>query len=97
MALMITMSRSAAAAKKYFAENLQRNDYLSQDGERPGVWFGQGAERLGLEGEVSAKAFRRLADNQDPSTGQRLSVRDVKKARPGYDFTFSPPKSVSAL
>jgi conjugative relaxase-like TrwC/TraI family protein len=97
MALMITMSRSAAAAKKYFAEHLGQSDYLSQDGVRPGVWFGKGAERLGLAGEVSADDFVALADNKDPRTGERLSVRDVANARPGYDFTFSPPKSVSAL
>src|SRR3982751_6419221 len=97
MALMITMSRSAAAARKYFAEHLGQSDYLSQDGVRPGLWFGKGAERLGLEGQVSAQDFIALAGNQDPRTGQRLSVRDVANARPGYDFTFSPPKSVSAL
>jgi conjugative relaxase-like TrwC/TraI family protein len=98
MALMITMSKSAAAAQKYFAEHLGPSDYyLGQDGARPGVWFGEGAERLGLEGQVSAQDFIALASNQDPRTGERLSVRDVGNARPGYDFTFSPPKSVSAL
>jgi conjugative relaxase-like TrwC/TraI family protein len=97
MALMITMSKSAAAAKKYFADHLRASDYLSQDGVRPGMWFGKGAERLGLEGEVAAKDFMALADNKDPHTGKRLTVRDVKNSRPGYDFTFSPPKSVSAL
>jgi len=97
MALMITMSRSAAAAKNYFAEHLRTSDYLSQDSARPGVWFGKGAERLGLQGEVAAGDFIALADNKNPHTGERLSVRDVANARPGYDFTFSPPKSVSAL
>jgi conjugative relaxase-like TrwC/TraI family protein len=97
MALMITMSKSAAAAKKYFAEHLRQSDYLSQDGASPGVWFGKGAERLGLAGDVSAEDFVALAGNQDPRTGQRLSVPDVANARPGYDFTFSPPKSVSSL
>src|SRR5262249_19149542 len=97
MALTITMSKSAAAAKKYFAEHLRQSDYLSQDGARPGVWFGKGAERLGLAGEVSAQDFIALADNKDPRTGQRLTVRDVANARPGYDFTFSGPKSFAAM
>src|SRR5262249_58716902 len=97
MALMITMSKSADAAKKYFDEHLRQSDYLSEGGARPGIAFGKGAERLGLEGEVSAKAFRRLADNKDPNTGKRLSVRDVAKARPGYDFTYSGPKSFAAM
>src|SRR5713101_4639 len=97
MALFIVMSKSAAAAKKYFAEHLRQSDYYSLDGASPGIWFGKGAGRLGLAGEVSAKDFLALADNKDPKTGDRLSVRDVANARPGYDFTFSPPKSVSAL
>ncbi len=97
MALMITMSRSAAAAQNYFAQHLGQSDYLSLEGARPGLWFGKGADRLGLKGEVAAKDFIALAGNRKPRTGERLSVRDVAKARPGYDFTFSPPKSVSAL
>jgi len=97
MALMITMSRSAAAAKKYFAEHLRTSDYLSQDGARPGIWFGKGAERLGLEGDVASKDFMALAGNRDPRTGEKLSVRDVANARPGYDFTFSGPKSFAAM
>src|SRR5579884_1340148 len=97
MALKITMSKSAAAAKKYFTEHLKASDYLSQDGARPGLWVGKGAERLGLEGEVAAKDFVALASNKDPGTGNRLTVRDVKNARPGYDFTFSGPKSFSAM
>ncbi len=97
MALMITMSKSAAAAKQYFADHLRQGDYLSEGGARPGVWFGLGAERLGLAGEVAAKDFIALAGNRIPATGERLTVRDVANARPGYDFTFSPPKSVSAL
>jgi conjugative relaxase-like TrwC/TraI family protein len=97
MAVMITMSKSAAAAKKYFAEHLRQSDYLSQDGARAGVWFGKGAERLGLAGEVAAEDFGALASNRDPRTGKRLSVRDVANARPGYDFTFSGPKSFAAM
>ncbi len=97
MALKITMSKSGAAAKKYFAEHLRRSDYLSQNGARPGIWVGRGAERLGLEGEVAAKDFVALASNKDPNTGKRLTVRDVRNARPGYDFTFSGPKSFAAV
>ena len=97
MALMITMSRLAAAAKKYFAERLRQSDYLSEGGARPGIWFGKGAERLGLSGEVAAKDFAALADNKDPRTGKRLTVRDVANARPGYDFTFFGPKSFAAM
>lgn len=97
MALKITMSKSGAAAEKYFNAHLKASDYLSEDGTRPGIWFGKGAERLGLEGEVAAKDFLALAGNRNPATGERLTVRDVKNARPGYDFTFSGPKSFAAM
>src|SRR5262249_32832915 len=97
MALKITMSKSAAAAKKYFADHLRVSDYLSQEGARPGIWFGKGAERLGLEGERAPQDYIALAHNNEPHTGRRLTVRDVKNARPGYDFTFSGPKSFSAM
>jgi conjugative relaxase-like TrwC/TraI family protein len=95
--LRIEMSKSAAGARKYFAESLQPGDYYSEDGHSPGVWFGKGAERLGLSGNVAAEDFLALAENQNPRTHERLTVRDVANRRPGYDFVFSPPKSVSAL
>jgi conjugative relaxase-like TrwC/TraI family protein len=97
VALKITMSKSADAAKKYFAEHLRPSDYLSQGGARPGQWVGQGAERLGLAGGVAAKDFRALAGNRRPGTKQRLTVRDVDDARPGWDFTYSGPKSFAAV
>lgn len=97
MALMITMSKSAAAAKAYFAEHLRQSDYLSEEGASRGIWVGEGAKRLGRAGEVSARDFAALADNKHPDTGERLTVRDVRNARPGYDFTYSGPKSFAAV
>jgi conjugative relaxase-like TrwC/TraI family protein len=95
--LGIEQSFSAKAATQYFAEHLSRGDYYSQGGARPGVWFGKGAERLGLAGEVTAHDFGAVAGNRNPLTGERLTVRDAANRRAGYDFTFSPPKSFSAM
>lgn len=95
--LTIQQSSSASSAQAYFAQHLQPGDYYGQEGARPGLWFGRGAERLGLSGRVGAADFAALADNRHPDTGQRLTVRDTANRRAGYDFTFSPPKSVSAL
>src|SRR5258705_149271 len=95
--LRIVQSTSAQAAKKYLRESLSRPDYYGEDGHCPGRWFGEGAKRLGLEGDVTQQAFFALADNQHPEAGGRLTVRDVANRRPGYDFVFSPPKSVIAL
>src|SRR6266516_1588245 len=67
--------------------------------------MGAGAERLGLSGKVRADDFLRLCENQNPSTGETITQRlnttrteddkSVANRRIFYDFTFSPPKSVS--
>ncbi|HEV2455328.1 MAG TPA: relaxase domain-containing protein, partial [Verrucomicrobiae bacterium] len=92
-------------AKEYFEEHLCVGDYYDEGQRVAGEWFGLGAGRLGLAGKVRAEDFLRLCDNQHPATGetltQRLKERRVEKdgtvanRRIFYDFTFSPPKSVS--
>jgi hypothetical protein len=65
-----------------------------------------GAERLGLSGKVGTEAFLRLCENQHPASGETLTQRlnttrvdgkgdSTANRRIFYDFTFSPPKSVS--
>lgn len=94
--LRIVQSKSASAAKDYFREGLAQGDYYSDKGRCAGQWFGEGAKRLGLAGAVTQEQFFALADNQDPATGERLTVRHKENHRPGSDFVFSPPKSVSS-
>jgi conjugative relaxase-like TrwC/TraI family protein len=65
------------------------------------------AERLGLAGNVQAEEVLRLCENQHPSTDQTLTQRlkgtrteqgqVTANRRIFYDFTFSPPKSVSLV
>jgi len=72
--------------------------------------MGSAAERLGLSGIVRQEDFLALCHNRNPETGttltQRLKttrqeigedgrMRQVANRRIFYDFTFSPPKSVS--
>ena len=63
------------------------------------TWHGQGAVALGLHpGEpVGARAFERLLQGQVIGTRLRLGrLRDGQyEHRPGFDITFSAPKSVS--
>ena len=92
-------------AKEYFEEHLCVGDYYDEGQRVAGEWFGLGAEQLGLSGKVRADDFLRLCENQHPATGETLTQRlnttrieDGEKAanrRIFYDFTFSPPKSVS--
>lgn len=97
--LRITESSSPDAAKRYYTKALSTGEYYHGervlDQESIGLWGGAGAERLGLSGVVTKDAFHRLCDNQHPATGDKLTVRNPAKRRPGYDFNFHPPKSVS--
>lgn len=83
------------AVKDYFDGALLRGDYLGQ--EIIGEWGGRAAPSFGLEGEVSREAFHQLCDNINPATGKRLTARTRGNRRPGYDFNFHCPKSVSTV
>jgi conjugative relaxase-like TrwC/TraI family protein len=97
-------------AKRYFQEHLSIGDYYSENQAIAGQWIGKGAEALGLSDITDAKEFLRLCENLHPQTGQRLTLRhkttrceigldgaehQSANRRVFYDFTFSPPKSVS--
>jgi len=86
-------------AEKYFDEHLAQNDYYAAGEIRPGQWVGAGAERLGLNNNVTREQFHALCENQNPETGERLTQRSQKEGqrRVFYDFTCSAPKSVSVL
>ena len=99
-----------ANAKTYFEEHLAVGDYYSETNRVSGRWIGTGAKALGLHGIVDQHAFVALCDNLHPQTGARLTLRKkttrqergeagdertVANRRVFYDFTFSPPKSVS--
>lgn len=91
--LRITKVRSAHAASSYF----ERDDYYSE-GKSPSAWLGRGAAALGLEGAVDREAFQRVLAGELPN-GQRLGTarEGVWQHAPGWDLTFSAPKSVSVL
>jgi len=82
-------------AGRYYTEHLP-SYYLDGD-EPPGRWWGQGADRLGLHGEMDSDAFLAVMAGEDPSTGRDLGRRFGEGSVRGYDATFSAPKSVSVL
>ena len=91
--------KNRQAAETYFDEHLSHNDYYSQKETKHGHWIGQGAWRLGLQqGEVvTRETFLKLCDNRNPQTGEQLTPQNFKGRRIFFDFTCSPPKSVSIL
>lgn len=94
--LIATQAKSITGTQKYFDKVLTQGDYyLGQ--EVNGAWRGLGAELLGLEeGEtVTREQFSHLLAGLHPTTGKKLVQRLRKDRRPGVDFTYSVPKSVS--
>ena len=101
---------SLSNAKEYFKEHLQIGDYYMEGRHVMGQWIGQGAESLGLSGVTHTDEFLNLCRNLHPTTGERLtqrhngtrmetakdgSIHEVANRRVFFDYTFSPPKSVS--
>ena len=83
---------SPGHAAHYFSP---QDDYYTKEGN--GIWLGQGAQRLGLTGEVDQARFRAVLEGRLPDGGRIRETFKLSVAakRHGWDFTFSAPKSVS--
>ncbi|PCI38329.1 MAG: hypothetical protein COB50_02510 [Thiotrichales bacterium] len=96
--LSIHQIKDVAAAVSYFAkECYYSKDLAPQD---KAVWYGKGAAHLGILGdEVTIAKFQQLLSGRiTPDVLLGKDIADGKKQHtPGYDFTFSAPKSVSML
>ena len=98
--LSIKALGSAKQAGSYYKDG----DYYGKDenGEKeaiPSEWVGKGATLMGLEGEVDLKVFQNALEGRLP-TGDVLGRSDGNgglEHKPGWDFTFSAPKSVSIM
>jgi conjugative relaxase-like TrwC/TraI family protein len=97
-------------AESYFREHLGVGDYYMKGQTVSGQWFGDGSKALGLSGVTTEKEFLNLCNNLHPQTGEQLTprlnskrvrvdkdgnVHESANRRVFYDFTLSPPKSVS--
>lgn len=93
---MLTIGAMTAGQNVYY-QNLAREDYYIVGGEPEGVWLGSGAQRLSLSGRVNKDALSSLFEGF--SLGGEPLVQNAGKAsrQPGWDLTFSCPKSVSFL
>ncbi|EHD0591881.1 conjugative relaxase, partial [Salmonella enterica subsp. enterica serovar Newport] len=90
---MLSISSIKGDAGYYSHED---NYYAS--GSLDSRWMGEGAEKLGLKGEVASADMDAVRQGILPD-GSDLSrmVDGVNKHRSGYDLTFSAPKSVSVM
>lgn len=90
---MLSIGKMTMGQQGYYA-SLAREDYYLEGGEPPGAWFGLGAEAFGLSGQVDNEVFRKLFEGY---LGDRMLVQNAGSPDrcPGWDLTFSAPKSVS--
>ena len=100
LVLRITPSADAESALSYFDNGLRQGDYYSTEQEADSFWGGALGLGLGVYAPNEKVAptreqFERLAHNQHPVTGERLTARTKSNRRVGYDFTFNAPKSLS--
>ena len=83
--LSIGVVRSSMAAASYFA----KDNYYTQHEEGPSHWFGAGAEKLGLTGEVEAGRFKELLEGRidaETQLGRIRRWRAPASARLGSDL-----------
>ncbi len=98
MVASISARGGAQAALAYYG-HLRQDDYYTSEGEPPGRWAGEGADRLSLKGPVTQSEFEAALKGIDPKTGEQLASQGGRSRThsAGWDMTFSAPKSVSVL
>jgi conjugative relaxase-like TrwC/TraI family protein len=95
----ISALSSAAQGEGYYeTDDTRSRRYYSESGTAQGEWRGSGAQLLGLSGGVDRAPFGSLLRGNLPNGVVLGTVRDgVRQHRPGWDITFSAPKSVSVM
>lgn len=95
--LSISKLSSSSQAASYYSYA----DYVTKGKDLEDVsstWVGEGAKNLGLEGTVELERFKSLLEGKiDPNTELGTQRNGEWQHTPGWDLTFSAPKSVSVL
>lgn len=94
---MLSIGGMGSGQGSYYID-LAKEDYYLEGGEPLGQWIGTGAADKGITGTVNKEAFHALFQGYSPDG----LVKFVQSAgsethRPGWDLTFSAPKSLSVL
>ena len=93
---MLSVSAMSGGQGAYYT-GLAQEDYYLNGGEPPGIWVGKGAELLGLRGQVDKEIFSELFSGLDGKGSALVQNAGSENRQPGWDLTFSAPKSVSVL
>jgi len=92
---MLSIGRMSMGQEGYY-NKLAKEDYYLEGGEPPGSWYGEAREDFELRGQVAAQDLTDLFSGS--LRGKQLVKTGGKYQRcPGWDLTFSAPKSVSTV
>jgi conjugative relaxase-like TrwC/TraI family protein len=96
---VLSIGKLGQGQEGYYLEAVAQGveDYYTGVGEPPGRWVGSAARELGIGGAVDDDSLRAVLDGDHPRTGDPLAARHGGAGVPGFDLTFSAPKSVSVL
>jgi conjugative relaxase-like TrwC/TraI family protein len=96
---MLSIGKLGAGQHSYYLDKVAEGaeDYYSGEGEAEGYWLGDGAEDLGLAGKVDGDQLVAMLTGRNPVDGELLGLKSApgREPVPGFDLTFSAPKSVS--
>jgi conjugative relaxase-like TrwC/TraI family protein len=96
---MLSIGKLGSGQEAYYLEKVAEGaeDYYSGEGEAEGQWIGQAAAQFALEGKVESDQLTAMLTGRNPVTGEPLGLKSApgREPVPGFDLTFSAPKSVS--
>ena len=93
---MFSISAMNLGQEAYYT-SLAIEDYYTDGGEPQGNWYGRGAARLALGEKVEPEQLTALFLGYTPTGKSLVQHQKGKDRQPGWDLTFSAPKSVSVL
>jgi conjugative relaxase-like TrwC/TraI family protein len=97
---MLSIGKMGAGQEGYYLGKVAEGaeDYYSGEGEAEGYWLGDSADDLGLQGKVDPDQLVAMLTGANPASGEPFGMQHVADGPvPGFDLTFSAPKSVSLL
>ena len=97
---MLSIGKLGHGQADYYLQAVAQGieDYYTGKGESPGRWLATASGELELSGQVEADALRSALNGNRPDGSGPLTRSGQGQNRvPGFDLTFSAPKSVSLL
>lgn len=94
---LMSISAMAAGQENYYVQLTRQEDYYAQGGEKPGTWYGAGAKRLGLEGEVRPEHLTLIMQGRGPDGALLVQLQKNRQHRSGWSASVNDVKPLSVL